>query len=409
MKQSLSTKLTYFFISAAVLFYFGMQAYNYLLNPQTTTPVYAYQTERKIEANGFFVRAETVLSGSDSLMEIERAEGERVGKNDTVATIYHSESALARHEELERLEAQLEQLKYAQSAAKDAETALKLDGDIREDMIALRASLVSGSYTAAESIGAELKTTVLKREFAYRGTNDLGDHIKTLQDQIKQVRSELSGGTDRLAAPFAGTYSAVVDGYEEILTPDALKTMTVGELESVTPDAAASGVGRLIAGNRWYYAAIVSEKQAGALYEGQELTLRPAAGVDADLNVKVERLSKPENGKVLAVLAGDSHLAFVTLLREQSAELIMETLSGLRVPKNALRVDENGQPGVYCRVGLRAYFKPVEVLYQGEDFILARACRVDSTSNSTIQLYTLRAGDEAIVSAEDLSDGKVIE
>lgn len=409
MKRSLSTRLTYMLLFAGVLFYFGVQGYRYLLDPQTTTVVYAYETERKIDANGFFVREETVLECSEPLLEIERTEGERVGKNDTIATIYHSENALARHEELTRLEARLEQLRYAQNAAKDAETALKLDGDIREDMVALYAALASGSYHTAETVGAELKTTVLKREYAYREASDLSGYIKGLQSQIRQVRSELSGGTDRLKASFAGTYSAVVDGYEGVLTPEALKTMTPEALESVRPDETSAGVGRLIGGNRWYYAAVLSEKQAAALSVGQQVLLRPAAGVDFDLSVEVDRLSKAEDGKVLAVFRGETYLAYVTLLREQSAEIILETYTGLRVPKNALRVDETGQPGVYCRVGLRAYFKPVKVLYQGEDYILAQPCKIDSTSNSQIQLYTLRAGDEAIISAEDLSDGKVIE
>ena len=82
---------------------------------------------------------------------------------------------------------------------------------------------------------------------------------------------------------------------------------------------------------------------------------------------------------------------------------------GLRIPKNALRVDADGSSGVYCLVGLRAYRKPVEVLWQGEDYCLVRPVGIETTSESLRQLYTLRAGDEAIVSANDLYDGKVVE
>ena len=60
-------------------------------------------------------------------------------------------------------------------------------------------------------------------------------------------------------------------------------------------------------------------------------------------------------------------------------------------------------------VGLRAYFKPVDVLWQGEDYCLVRPVTIDSTSESAIELYTLRVNDEVIISANDLYDGKVIE
>ena len=102
-------------------------------------------------------------------------------------------------------------------------------------------------------------------------------------------------------------------------------------------------------------------------------------------------------------------MAYVTLLREQNAELVLARYEGLRIPKNALRVDEEGGSGVYCRVGLSAYRKPVEVVWQGEDYCLVKPVEVETTIESQRLLYTLRAGDEVIVSANDLYDGKVIE
>lgn len=112
---------------------------------------------------------------------------------------------------------------------------------------------------------------------------------------------------------------------------------------------------------------------------------------------------------MIVVLRGGSHLAYVTLLRAQNVELILARYEGLRIPKNALRVDADGSSGVYCLVGLRAYRKPVEVLWQGEDYCLVRPVGIETSSESLLQLYTLRAGDEVIVSANDSYDGKVVE
>ena len=97
------------------------------------------------------------------------------------------------------------------------------------------------------------------------------------------------------------------------------------------------------------------------------------------------------------------------MLRAQNAELILESYTGLRIPKNALRVGEEQRLGVYCRIGRQAWFKPVELLYQGEDYCLVQPGEIQAVRDSDYIFYTLRAGDEAIVSAEELYNGKVLE
>lgn len=407
--RSLSTKLIFVFLFLAVAFYFGVQAFRYFLNPQTTTLVYEYTGEDTIAVKGWFVREEEAVACSDTLLELERTEGERVRANGTLATVYRSESALEDHRELRQLRARLEQLNYAREAAKDAETALKLDGSIRDDIVALRAALAAGNYSTAEEAGGTLKTDVLKREYAYEGAEDITVRISELETEIASLAGRLEGGTKTIRAPFAGTYSASADGYESVLTPEALETMTVAEYDAIAPQEIGATVGKVIAGQTWRFVMTLGTEDAARLQKGQTVRLRPATGVDFDLEVTVERIGREENGRAVVVLRGDSHLSFVTLLRAQNAEIVFTDYEGLRIPKNALRVDETGQSGVYCRIGLRAYFKPVTVVWQGEDYCLVQPVEIESTSESTKQLYTLRSGDEVIVSAKDLYDGKVIE
>lgn len=407
--RSLSTKLIFVFLFAAVLAYFGVQGYRYFVDPQSTTLVYAYTNEDSITVSGSFVRDEQVIDCSETLLELERDEGERVSANGALATVYRSESALSGHRTLRTLKAQLAQLRHARDAANDTETALKLDEEIREELLSLRGALASESWSSAEAAGESLKTTVLRREYAYTGSDELTAHINALTDEIAALSSQLEGGTQTIRAPFAGTYSAVADGYESILTPEALETMTPSQYDSLTPDTVRSTVGRVIRGESWYFVTVLSSADAARLREGQALLLRASSGVDFDLDVTVSRISREEGGRCLVVLRGGKHLAYVTLLRAQNAELILDTYEGLRIPKNALRVDADGRSGVYCRVGLRAYFKPVNVIWQDEEHCLVTPAAIDSTRESTIQLYTLRAGDQVIIAANDLYDGKVIE
>ena len=406
---SLSTKLITILLLLAVAAYFCVQGYQYATDPETTAIVYRYRSEQSIAVRGYVVRTEQIVDCGETLIELKHSEGERVGAGDTVATVYRSADALKATQELETLRAQAEQLTYARSAANDAETALKLDSDIREQIIAVRAAFESGSYSALDTLGDRLRTTVLKREYAYSGSEDLSARLDELNAQISALSAAVSGGTTRITAPVSGAYSAVADGYESVLTPEALETMTPSALAAVTPQSVSTTVGKLCEGNKWYFAANVNEADAAAFKEGQRLTLRMASGVDFDLPVTVMRVSAAENGKCLIVTESDQYLSYVTLLREQNAELILEEYEGLRIPKNALRVDENGESGVYCRVGRVAYFKPVRIVYQGSDYCLVEPGELSVTAESQIALFTLRANDEVIISAGELYNGKVVD
>ena len=403
---SLPTKLIMVLFFAAVAAYFIVQGINYFVNPTTTTLTYRYRTEDAIPLRGYVVRKEAVIDSSETLLELTHAEGERVAVGSAVATVYRSEDALAQAQELQVLTQQLEQLRYAQSAASDATAALKLDGDIRNDIVALRAACASGGY--ADSLGSELKTTVLKRAYAYRGADNLSERAKELSSTISSVTASLRGTSSTIKASFAGTYSAVVDGYESVLTPELLEGLTPSGFDTISPAAVSSTVGKIIESDEWHFVSVLSEQDAARLRKNPSLTLRMASGVSFNLPVTVERIGKAESGRCVLVLTSDDYLSYLTLLREQNAELILHTYEGLRIPKNALRVEEDGKSGVYCLVGLTAYFKPVNILYHGIDFCLVEPGEATGETDNQVLLYTLRAGDEVIISANDLYNGKVI-
>lgn len=405
---SLSTKFITALLLLAVIAYFGVQGYRYVTDPETTAIVYRYRSEQAIAVRGYVVREELVVDCAETLLELTHAEGERIGAGDTIATVYRSAEALRATQELEALRAQKEQLEYARSAANDTETALKLDSEIRDQILSVRAAYEAGSFSALDALSDRLKTTVLKREYAYNGSEELGARLEELNAQIREA-SAASGGTTRVTASVSGTYSAVADGYEGVLTPESLADMTPSGLAAVSPQSVSSTVGKIVSGSKWYFAASVSEADAARLRTGQRLTLRMASGVDFDLPVTLTRVSEAENGNCLVVTESDKYLAYVTLLREQNAEIVIDEYEGLRIPKNALRVNGDGVSGVYCLIGRTAYFKPVNIIYQGGEYCLVEPGRIEAATESQKSLLTLRTNDEVIISAGELYNGKVVD
>lgn len=405
-RSSLSTKLIFAALALMVLAYFGAQAYRSLAGGYTTTLVYAYATEDSITVSGFVVRDETVLESSEPLLEPTRTEGERVSRGGVVANAYQSETALQNARALDALSERLAQLEEARAASDDLASALRLDEEVADGIAALRGALGANGGISAETQIAALRTSVLKRAYAFRDAGELDQRILSLKQQIAD--SSAAAERTRIKAPFAGTYSAVVDGYESVLRPDMLETLTPSALSSVRAQDVPAAAGKLIDGETWYFVAVVDEPDAARAGQSGTLTLRFARGLERDLTMSVAHVSEAEDGRAVLVLSCRRYLSEVTLLREQNADLIFTSYEGLRVPNAALHINEEGTTGVYCRVGLTAYFKPVEVIYRGEDYCLVSPVTVDSTRESTIRLYTLRAGDELILTAEELYDGKVI-
>ncbi len=418
-EKGLGTKLLMGALTLLVVTYFGLQAARYFSDPLATTLAYTYQATDGQELSGYVVRQEQVLTDdTNGLLQLKRTEGERVSKGGTIAAVYADQDSLDRQSEIERLELQKEQLEYARDASVGAEASMKLDAQILRSMREMRTALGDNQLSVAEDIGAALRAQVLKRDYSSEDGVDLTAQVQALQEQIKVLRGQAAQSIQRITAPSSGLYSAVVDGYESLLTPAGLETITPSQLTTLRPDPAVqSGVGKLILGDAWYYAAAVQKEQAEALQalerEGKKLTLQFAKNVERSLPVRLHSVGAEENGRCVVTFQGRTHLAQLTLLRQQSARIISSGQEGIRIPKEALHATETRldretgeqiqekQTGVYCVVGKEAWFKPAEVVYNGDGFLLVRSTAEEEKDR-------LRPGDQVIVTAKGLYDGKIV-
>ncbi len=407
--------------------YFGIEAFQYLDDPLGVTLAYRYEVEQTLDLSGFVVREERVLPDEGGgLLRIQRSEGERVAAGGTVASVYADQASLDRQAEIENLESRVEQLQYAQDLALAAETTRKLDAQIAQNLLEYRRFLAADRLYDAEGTALELRALVLKRDYSDTGNGNIGLQLQELGAQLLNLRSQAEGSVRRITAPEAGLYSAEVDGFEAVLTPDMLEGLTPSALSSLTADpSTASRTGKLVLGDEWYYAAVVSAEDGASLQQlqaesGGTLLLRFSKGVDRDLPVTLESLGVRENGRMVAVFRGTRYLRELTLLRQQRAQIVTGSTTGIRVPRECLRaerayLDSDGRTvteertGIYCLVGREARFKPVEVVYSADGFVLVSPAPELDPSVDRDAKRIIRAGEQVIVSARGLFDGKVLQ
>mgnify|MGYP005787135689 CR=1 FL=1 len=319
MKQGqIVNKIVMGILFAAVVIYLAVSAVTSLSDPLFTTVSYTYSVDDAIEVTGFLVREEQSLGAQTAYADILPAEGEKVAKGERVAYLYQDASALERRSQIQALSLQLEQMEYTLSKPEDQRSSAKLTQDILQDIVDLRADVARGDLTEVAQEALDLKSLIYRREFAY-GEGDVAvtqQTISSLRSQISALQASASRDTQVVIAPVSGVFSGLVDGYESLLTPALLESLTpsgLGEIARRTVAADESAVGKLITDSRWYFVCTLSEEEARRLVEGEQITLRFSRDWSGEVTMDIERLSEPENGSVLAVFSATRCLADTTL------------------------------------------------------------------------------------------------
>ena len=386
MKQGkFYTKLILWIFLAAVVCYFGYYIFSAVYAPLTTVTAIEYEAGAGSYTTGYVVRDETVIQSHYEITTLVVAEGERVSAGQALATGYRNTDAQDRQAQILELEHQLEQLQYAASYSGDVADQAKLDSEIQAYLEDMSQYVARRDMNAAEDRSAAVKGLILRRTSSETDNVAIDQRIRDLTTQLEGLHSEASIDTRTVGASMSGYFSGNVDGFEQILTVDALDTLTAARLEELTPgEAAETALGKIITDSTWYYVTSVPTELVKDARVGRKIPVTFSSVFYDDISMTIERIGEDEDGESLLVLSCDLYMQDVTLLREQSADVVFTSYSGLRVPKEAIRVTEDQRTGVHDN---------------GETYVVA----LDKSSTNN-----LWPGDEVIVGTMELYDGKVV-
>lgn len=402
MKQGKSymTIILWIFL-AVIVAYFGFSIYTSIHDPLTTATVIEYEAGSGYYATGYVVREEMVIPSKFDITTLTAQEGAHMAAGETIATGYLTDDAQERQSRIQELTAQLEQLDYARRYSDSVADQAALDSQIVSSLSAFCRYVARRDMNSAADLSPELKGQILRRSADSSGSTVLQAQITATQGELDKLQVQAEADTEAVTAPIAGYFSGSVDGYESVLTPERLETITYREYIALEPEQAPDHTaGKLIAGDTWYYLTLIPAAELEGLERGDEVLVTFARDFYEQVTMDVERIGSNEAGYRILVLRCRRYMQNVTLLRQQSADILFNSFSGLRVPKEAVRVDEDGQPGVYILEGAAAKWKNITILHDnGESYVV----KYDRSSTGN-----LWPGDEVIVSAKNLYNGKKV-
>lgn len=420
MKEStLVNKVIIGVICAAVILYFAVYLALGFKPDLVTTNAYSYSVDIGTEASALLVRDEQVISTTGQYVDILLDEGEKVSKGGQIALIHASQDSLETRQTIQSLEAEIQQLEYSLSTGTQATNSSKLDEEVISSMVAIRSLAASGDLSTLEDSALHLRTMVFQRDYSY-GNTEAATQIKQLisdkQKQLDSLNASLSQVSQTITSPASGCFSGEVDGFESLITPSMLSSLTMQQLNELLHKEVAdppAALGKVVTNNTWYLATLIDQPSVEGLLEGKTYKISFSDDYYGMISMNLERLVM-ENDQTMAIFSTNTNLSDTTLLRQQTVDIIAQQVEGIRIPRQALRVntetvtDDQGNQsqvnsyGVYTVVGTQAEWQEVKVVYSDDDsFYLVQP--VDETASSR-----LRAGDEVILNTTNITDGMVV-
>ena len=366
-----------------------------------TETAIAYTAEETISAQGYIIRDETLITSDDAaggVLSYEIADGNRVSKGGKVAGIYKSERDVEIKAQIAELDNQISNLSVVCNMDMSNVTDLsRIDNQIKTGLIDLLDSVDGGDYSSLAADADEYLTLLNKRLVAIGAETDFSARLATLQSRKAELESQLGTAID-ITSESAGYFVSSIDGYENVLSTDSIKTLTKEQLESIKPEDTKTEnvIGKTVDSVDWYIATVLSFEDSLKFTEGQALSIRVPLQTATELPVTVEKINRDAASSETVIVFKCGYMnGELSLIRTQPLTIIVSSSEGLYVPNDARRIVDD-QIGVFVKTGNAIKFKPIEVIYNGTGFVI---CKKDGE---------LRLYDEVIVKGNDLYDGKIV-
>lgn len=403
-KGSIFTKIVIPVVVAAIVVYLIISAWVGLRNSYPTTVTYTDVMEESVAAEGWVVRSERPVPGAgNGLIQLSRNQGEHVAKGASIAVVYQDEEYVDNQEEYLRTKYDLTALQYATWTGSPSGAALE---DLMLDaMVGLRTSASTGNYSNLQEETETYRKLILRREYlvSNAAAAEMNASAGELHNKYVSLQNYQDGATDIKAAD-AGMFSSHLDGYETLLNPDSLVGISpegLAEFSELVPLDNSNTLGKLVTNPVWYYAVTVPGDAADQMDPGDTVGVYFNA-LSKTLEMEVETVSETHRGQAVVTLRSSRDEHEAGELRQESCRLIFQSDEGLLIPKEALRVYED-EIGVFVVNGYNAWFRPVEIVAENDVCYLVKPDPTDELDERI-----LRTGDEVILAAAELHDGKVV-
>ena len=385
---------------------------------------------------GYVFRDESLILGeSSTVCDFLLEDGSRVGVGQKYAELYRvAEGADKKQAELNSLSERIRRLRSKVSADGYVSELPAVRETLNNSYYAYINAIIDGRLSAANGFGDRLLDSIVDYNVITGKEGEISDVGALLEAQKSELISSFGASGGSLVSDESFYLCYGTDGYESVFTPDKLSTLDLDGLEALIASQPKSVngrvLGRAIGSPEWFLAIPVSaddvvdftDKDGEPLLGATlEVTL---TGSDRVIKMILDSLHVEESGEGLLVLSSFDLSVAKDLARAQSIKIKMSSLTGYRIPTEAL-AEQDGEKGVYILVGTVVEFRRVTVLGEKNGYLIVSTYESDSAEQKAYEeavngggeetplhdysIQYLKVNDLIITSGNDLYDGKLID
>ncbi|MDD6279524.1 MAG: HlyD family efflux transporter periplasmic adaptor subunit [Oscillospiraceae bacterium] len=376
--------------------------YNFRNRESATVSALMADATASKEFKGVFVRDETIVTYSGTgILSYGVSDGGRLGSGSVIAEVYPDDSQISNNREIQQLTKELDILNKIQNPGTlESAQPANLSASIEETYRNLVYCRDMRDYDTISSEKDDLLVQLSTYQIITDDSVDFTQRILDINNQLNQLKLASVSPSEIITSDRSAYFVSYCDGFEDKFKKENIDSITAEMIKNVQDVRADDSrvVGKLIDGYEWYVAGVIDNSRKE--YEiGDRVTLSFETTADT-IDAEITDIRGSGSSSVIILSCSEFNYELVQH-RCMNVELIKGSYTGLKVPREAIRFcrieekitdEETGidsvvttnYKGVYIQEGEQVEFRKIDVIYEGNDYVLSA---VHENDKSYLSLY----------------------
>lgn len=335
--------------------------------------------------NGVFIRDENVIEyNGEGAVSYSVSDGGKLGKGSVIAEIYPSSEQIQINQQISSLEDELALLKKIQNPGTiESAQPSSLSVLIQEQYRNLIYYRDLKNYSKISEKEENLLIYLSTYQLLTNSDVSFTDRISEITSEINNLKLEMTQPVDVKTSDRSAYFVSYCDGYENELKKSDIENLTADYLKTVEDKKLTDKniIGKTIDSYEWYIAGIVDNTNKS--YEaGQKIKIKTESSPEEHDAEIIDVIDNGNPAECVIVASSDEFGYSLVQHRCERTEIIKGVYNGLKVPRKAIRFQKNSDSdekckGVYILQGEQVVFKKIDVIYEGNDYVLSKVFSKD--------------------------------
>ncbi|MEF9984298.1 MAG: HlyD family efflux transporter periplasmic adaptor subunit [Oscillospiraceae bacterium] len=403
--KTITDKVLTILLALFMITYGFYQGLRFVDKPYQTEIAYDYTVSDSYTSKGFFIRNEKAFDlNSDGVIHYLYDNGTKVNEGTLIAECFNSEEDAKRQNTYHMLKQEIDELKKIETNTSVNYTGTAtVSKQISGAVLSLNETVYKGKMNDIDNYRSQLLSSINKRNIISGKVENFELKINELEEKLNRLGDNQIDESQKIFSTMNGFFVSHSDGMEDKLSSDILNELNLKMVNEVINDySETSNINdaKIVESHNWYFALIVPEDQLGKFLNSDIVKMDfPTLNI-IDIPANVYDIIKEDDENDSIVILKSNYI-IKELMEQRVTEINVrfKTYSGLKINSEAIRFKDSIK-GVYIIDDQQIKFKPIDVAYEGNGYILTST---KSKLENTVNIF-----DEVVVEGVELYDGKPI-